>query len=92
METKVLYVLTEERDWAGNEESHDVIGVYDTKDQAEMALAELKSDFLRAEKEVIDRIPQDQRDITDNPRYYLFLDEGMGYYYELSICNRTLNK
>ena len=92
MENKELFVLTEERNWAGNEEYFDVLGVYDTKEQAEMVLAEIKGNFLREEKDVIDRIPQSQRDITDNPKHYQFLDEGMGYYYELSICKRTLNK
>ena len=86
-----VYVVTEEKNWK-NVEYNDVISIHRTKEKALEMLAECKDNFQSEHKfelkEIRDNYDYEEK---DNDLYYTFLDECMGYYYEVAIAIRDLD-
>lgn len=81
-----VYIVFEEKNWK-NCEYCDVVSVHKTKEKAVERLAECKQEFLNDYKEEIANIRDNEypHHEADKEDFYLFIDEGMGYNYELSI-------
>ena len=88
--TKKVYIVAVESFWDNSEEYYDVLDVFKHRNDAIKALKEYKDDFIKNHSEDIAEVDVENRNITDTDTHYQFLDEGMGWNYELFIIEKEL--
>lgn len=83
---KTVYIVFEEKYWK-NTEYCDIVSVHATKEKAEERLVECKKEFQQEHAEDIADIRENEYPCheKDTECFYSFLDETMGFYYEVSI-------
>lgn len=89
---KNVYILFIESDWFNQEPYSDVIDVFESEQDAIDALKEYKEDFAEKHKEKYNETITDNEnyEVTDEPKHFGCLDEGMGHNYELWVFEKTI--
>lgn len=90
--TKNVYILFVESNWFNQEPYSDVISVFENEQDAIDALKEYKEDFANKHKERYDETitNNEHYEVTDEPKHFACLDEGMGDNYELWVLEKPL--
>lgn len=81
MKNKVYILVCDEYNKSVEEKTN--LGVYRNVDDALKAFNEIKDDFISANPDNFEN--EEEYEVTEKPDFYHWMDEGMGYYFELWI-------
>ena len=88
---KKIYLLFEEKHWDSGDYT-DVIGAFESKEDALRALLNYRNDYVQEHEEDWNDAKNNPYNwtIVDEPEHFQMLDEGMGGNYELMVVEQEL--